>query len=52
MKVEVVQTESISELDLLINSVIHDRRVSDIKFTTAVLSEDKIIYTAIIMLGD
>ena len=52
MKVEIVQAETISELDRLVNSVIQDRRVTDIKLTTTVLSEDKIRYTALIMLGE
>jgi orotidine-5'-phosphate decarboxylase len=52
MKVEIVEVETISELDRLINSVIEDRKVSDIKLTTTVLSENKIKYTAMIMLGD
>ena len=51
MKVEIVQAETISELDRLINSVIQDRRVSDIKFTTTPSSE-KILYTARVMLGE
>lgn len=51
MKVEIVQAETISELDRLINSVIQDRKVTDIKLTTTVLSSDKIQYTALIMLG-
>jgi hypothetical protein len=50
MKVEIVQAETISELDRLINSVIQNRKVSDIKLSTTVLSEDKILYTALIIL--
>ena len=51
MKVEIVEAETISELDRLINSVIQDRQVSDIKLTTTLLDQDKIKYTALIMLG-
>lgn len=52
MKVEIIQAETINELDHLINSVIEGRRVSDIKLSTVVLSEEKIKYIALIMLGD
>lgn len=51
MKVEIVQADTISELDRLINSIIQDRKVSDIKLATTVLSSDKIQYTALVMLG-
>ncbi len=50
MKVEVIQSESVSELDSLINTCIQKRKVHDIKLTTAVLPDGKIIYTSVIML--
>ena len=49
MKVEIVQTENIGELDNLINACIQDRRVHDIKLNT-ILSENNIKYTALIIL--
>lgn len=52
MKVEIVEAETVSELDRLVNSVIQDRKISDIKFTTTILADDKIKYTALIMIGD
>ncbi len=50
MKVEIVQSESKAELDSLINSCIQDRDVKDIKLTTVLLSDNKVQYTALIML--
>ena len=50
MKVEIVESESKSELDDLINACIQDRYVFDIKLTTSVLHEGKIQHTALIML--
>jgi hypothetical protein len=52
MKVEIVEAESIRELDRLINSCIQDRKIFDIKLTTTVLSGEKILYTSLIMLGE
>ena len=52
MKVEIVQADNIGELDRLINSCIQDRKIHDIKLTTTALSENKIQYTALIMLGE
>ena len=52
MKVEIVEAETISELDRLVNSVIQDRKISDIKLATTLLADSKIKYTALIMLGD
>jgi hypothetical protein len=52
MKVEIVETESIAELDRLINSCIQDRKIFDIKLATTVLSNERIRYTALIMLGE
>lgn len=52
MKVEIVQTENIGELDNLINACIKDRRIQDIKLNTSVLSENTIKYTALIILGE
>lgn len=52
MKVEIVQAESIRELDSIINACIQERRVHDIKLSTTVLSDHSILYTALIMFGD
>lgn len=49
MKVEIVESDSKSEIDSLINECIQDRDVFDIKLTT-VLHEEKILYTALILL--
>ncbi|MDH3311867.1 MAG: hypothetical protein OEM28_01815 [Nitrosopumilus sp.] len=50
IKVEIVQSETKSELDSLINSCIQDREVEDIKLIAVVLSVNKVQYTALIML--
>lgn len=52
MKVEIVQAESIAELDGLINACIHERKVDDIKLSSLVLQDNKIQYTALIMLSE
>ena len=51
MKVEIIQTEDIAELDGLINTCIQDRMVSDIKLASNVLPNGNIRYTALIMIG-
>ena len=51
MQVETIQTEELSQLDKLINEVIEQRRIIDIKLTTIVFQE-KIIYTALVMFDD
>jgi len=51
MRVEIVQSENVSELDKLINACIQDRKVDDIKFSTIKLEDEKIQYIALIMLG-
>jgi len=51
MKIETIQTEEISQLDKLINEVVEQRRIIDIKLTTTVFQE-KILYTALVMLDD
>lgn len=51
MKIETVQTEEVSQLDKLINEVIEQRKVIDIKLTTTVFQE-KILYTALVILDD
>lgn len=51
MKVEIIQTEDIAELDGLINTCIQDRMVSDIKLTSVVLPNGSVKYTALIMIG-
>ncbi|MDH3618080.1 MAG: hypothetical protein OEM89_05085 [Nitrosopumilus sp.] len=51
MRVEIVQSENISDLDKLINACIQDRKVDDIKPSSIVLENGKIQYVALIMLG-
>lgn len=51
MHVETIQTEELSQLDKLINEVIEQRKVVDIKLTTTVFQE-KILYTALVILDD
>ncbi|MDH3191649.1 MAG: hypothetical protein OEM18_03040 [Nitrosopumilus sp.] len=51
MQVETVQTEELSQLDKLINEVIEQRKVVDIKLSITVFQE-KILYTALIILDD
>ncbi len=50
MKVEIVQSENVSELDKLINACIQDRKVVDIKPSSILLDNEKIQYMALIML--
>ena len=50
MKVEIVESDNKSELDDLINACIQDRDVFDIKLTATALPQEKIQYTALIML--
>lgn len=50
MKVEIVQSDSISELDKLINACIQDRKVEDIKLSTVMINHEKVLYTALVML--
>ena len=50
MKVEIVESDNKSELDDLINACIQDRDVFDIKLAITPLHEEKIQYTALIML--
>ena len=51
MQVETVQTNELSQIDKLINEIIEQRKVIDIKLTTTVFQE-KILYTALVMLDD
>lgn len=51
MHVETVQTEELSQLDKLVNEIIEQRKVVDIKLTTTVFQE-KIQYTALVILDD
>ena len=51
MRVETIQTEEISQLDKLVNEVIEQRKVVDIKLTTTVF-QDKILYTSLVLLDD
>lgn len=51
MKVEIIQSQDKSELDNLINACVQDRDVRDIKLTTAVLSNNVVQHTALIMLN-
>ena len=51
MQVETVQTEELSQLDKLVNEIIEQRKVIDIRLTTVVFQE-KIRYTALVLLDD
>ena len=51
MHVETIQTEELSHLDKLINEVIEQRKIIDIKLTTTVFQE-KILYTVLVLLDD
>ena len=49
MRVETIQTEGVSQLDKLVNEVIEQRKVVDIKLTITVF-QDKLLYTALVVL--
>jgi len=49
MKIETIQTEELSQLDKLVNEVVEQRKIIDIKLTTTVFQE-KILYTALVMI--
>lgn len=51
MHIETIQTEELSQLDQLVNEVIEQRKILDIKLTTTVFQE-KILYTSMIILDD
>ena len=51
MHVETVQTEDLSKLDALVNEIIEQRKIVDIKLTTTAFQE-KILYTALVILDD
>jgi len=51
MHVETVQTEEFSKLDTLVNEIVAQRRIIDVKLTTTVFQE-KILYTALIILDN
>ncbi|WP_179362302.1 hypothetical protein [Nitrosopumilus oxyclinae] len=51
MHVETVQTEELSKLDALVNEIVEQRKIVDIKLTTTVYQE-KILYTALVILDD
>lgn len=51
MQIETVQTEELAQLDKLVNEIIEQRNVVDIKLTTTVFQE-KILYTALVLLDD
>jgi len=51
MQTEVVQTEELAQLDKLVNEIIAQRNVIDIKLTTTVFQE-KIVYTALVILDE
>lgn len=52
MKIEIVESQNIAELDRLVNTCIQERKVKDIKFATSILKDNTIKYTALIMMGD
>ena len=49
MRVETIQTEEVSQLDKLVNEVIEQRKIVDIKLTTTVF-QDRLLYTALVLL--
>ncbi|MDH3313863.1 MAG: hypothetical protein OEM28_12080 [Nitrosopumilus sp.] len=51
MQVETVQTEELSQLDKMINEIIEQRKVFDIKLTVTGFQE-KLLYTALVMLEE
>ena len=51
MKAETIQTEELSQLDKLVNEIIEQRKVVDIKLNTTVFQE-KILYTALVIFED
>ena len=51
MQVETIQTEELPQLDRLINEIIEQRNVIDIKLTTTV-HQEKILYTALVMFNE
>ena len=51
MKIETVQTDDLTHLDKLVNEIIEQRKVIDVKISTTVFQE-KILYTALVMLDD
>ncbi|BDQ30520.1 hypothetical protein NZNM25_08370 [Nitrosopumilus zosterae] len=51
MLVETIQTEDLSQLDKLINEIIEQRTVMDIKLSVTPFRE-KLVYTALIMLDE
>lgn len=51
MHIETIQTEELSQLDKLVNEVIEQRKILDIKLTATVFQE-KILYTSLIILDD
>lgn len=51
MRGETIQTEEVSQLDKLVNEVIEQRKVVDIKLTTIVF-QDRILYTSLVLLED
>ena len=51
MLVETIQTEDLSQLDKLINEIIEQRKVVDIKLSVTPFQE-KLVYNALIMLEE
>ena len=51
MYVETIQTEELTQLDNLVNEVIKQRKVTDIKLTTTVFQE-KILYTVLVLMDE
>ena len=51
MQVETIQTEELPQLDRLINEIIEQRNVIDIKLTT-IVHHEKILYTALVMFNE
>ncbi|MDH3341236.1 MAG: hypothetical protein OEL84_08120 [Nitrosopumilus sp.] len=51
MHIETIQTEELSKLDALVNEIVRQRKIVDVKLTTTVFQE-KILYTVLIIIDD
>ena len=49
--IETIQTEELSKLDALVNEIVRQRKIVDVKLTTTVFQE-KILYTVLIIIDD
>ena len=51
MHIETIPTEELSKLDALVNEIVRQRKIVDVKLTTTVFQE-KILYTVLIIIDD